>query len=215
MSRVRTATKGIPSVFRTHMGYAVMVSLDFADPHREERLWIDIHGLIVSDELIARQPPYQPAHFKDRERRQNSRSLYGRFAQKIVDVDRLRADQIQDLRFQRIQDQFSRGMNGHRTIRRCWHRQRSQCAEDIVDASYKSYAVTDQVMAAFTGDAVDLSGQREDFPALLHRMSSRVQGSRIPSGFDHYHAQTQPADNSIPLRKQPGKWPLVNRHLTQ
>ena len=70
-------------------------------------------------------------------------------------------------------------------------------------------------MAAFTGDTVDLSGQREDFSALLHGMPSRIQGSGISRGFDHNDAQTQPADNSVSLWKQPGKWPLVNRHLTQ
>jgi hypothetical protein len=70
-------------------------------------------------------------------------------------------------------------------------------------------------MATFTGDAVDLSGQSEDFSALLHGMPSRIQGSGIPRGFDHDDAQTQPADNSISLRKQAGERALVDRHLTQ
>ena len=70
-------------------------------------------------------------------------------------------------------------------------------------------------MATFTGDAVDLSGQREDFSALLHGMPSRVEGSGIPSRFDHDYAQTQPTDNSISLRKQAGERALVDRHFTQ
>ena len=94
---VRSATTGFLSVFRNHAGSPVTVSRDFSDPHRVERWRIDKAGLIVSDELIAWQSSYQATHFKDRKRRQNSRSLDGCFAQKIVDVNRLRADQIENL----------------------------------------------------------------------------------------------------------------------
>jgi hypothetical protein len=169
----------------------------------------------VSDELVAGQSPDEATHFKDRERRQNSGSFDRRFTQKIVDVNRLGTDQVQDLRFQRIQDQFSWRMNRHGAGRRGGHRQRPQRAEHIVDASHKGHAIADQVMATFAGETVDLSGQREDFSALLHGMSSCIQGSGIPSGFDHDDAQTEPADNSISLRKQAWERALVDRHFTQ
>ena len=85
------------SVFRNHAGSPVTVSRDFSDPHRVEQQRIDKPGLIVSDELVAGQSSDQATHFKDGERRQNSRSLYGCFAQKFIDVNRLRADQIENL----------------------------------------------------------------------------------------------------------------------
>ena len=94
---VRRATKEFPDLLRNEGGSAVTVSRDFADPHRDERRRIDIPGLIVSDELVAGQSSDQATHFKDGERRQNSRSLYGCFAQKFIDVNRLRADQIENL----------------------------------------------------------------------------------------------------------------------
>ena len=169
----------------------------------------------MPDELVAGQSSDQPTHFKDRERRKHSGRFDRGFTQKIVDVNRLSIDQVQDLRFQRIQHQFSWGMNRHRTGRRRRHRQRPQRAEDVVDAPNKSDPIADQVMATLAGEAVDLSGQREDFSALLHGVPSRVEGSGIPSGFDHDDAQTQPADNSISLWKQPGEWALVDWHFTQ
>lgn len=84
-------------MFRNDGGSPVTVSRDFSDPRRVEQQRTDKPGLIVSDELVAGQSSDQATHFKNRERRKNSRSLDRGFAQKIVDVNRLCADQVQHL----------------------------------------------------------------------------------------------------------------------
>ena len=94
-----------------------------------------------------------------------------------------------------------------------WRDGRTKRLQNIVDAANQRHAVADQVVAAFTGQAVDAAGNSEDFATLFHRMAGRVQGAARAGGLDNDHAERQAADNAVPLRKQAGDRLLVEWRL--
>ena len=166
-----------------------------------------------SNEESAGQAFDHSLHLEHGQRGEDSRRADLCGANDLVQVLGFGRDHVEDLAFLPAQGEFTRAANFLLILSLDRLDKRAQRLDNVIDVANQSRAVSDQIVAAIAGETVDATGDRHDFPALLHGVSRGVKCSAFSIGFDNDDAQRQSADDAVSLWENSRRRLLIKSRL--